>query len=88
MRLLEWVMGLFGRAEHGSESHQPVIDPVALRDEMTRDDPDFARVLDIQHDALQIVTARGLRDGLAIHREVDFWKQAGRANQQGQQEPQ
>src|SRR5690349_6943030 len=38
----------------------------AIREEMTREDPDFRRVRDIQHDALQALTAKRAADGMAI----------------------
>ncbi len=56
--------------------HQP-IDQDQIRDEMTRDDPDFARIRQAQHDALQALTARRLADGIAIHQERRFWERTG-----------
>lgn len=56
----------------------PPVDRMALREEMTRDDPDFARVRDVHHDALQAITAKHLQDGLAIRRERQFWERTGK----------
>lgn len=53
------------------------VDQMALRDEMTQADPDFARVRDVQHDAQQVLTAGGIADGLAIRREREFWERHG-----------
>lgn len=55
----------------------PPIDRAALRDEMTRTDPEFARVRQVQHDALQAITAKRMQDGLAIRRERQFWERHG-----------
>jgi hypothetical protein len=56
----------------------PRVDRAALRDEMSRTDPDFAHVRRVQHDAMQALTAKRLQDGLAIRRERQFWERAGR----------
>lgn len=48
-------MGLLDRLRRP----EPPVDRAALRDEMTRDDPDFAHVRDVQHDAMQALTANG-----------------------------
>jgi len=67
-------MHLFG-GQNGDVPHPPPrLNRAAVRDELTRTDPDFARVRQAHHDALQVLTARGIRDGLAIHRERRFWE--------------
>lgn len=48
-----------------------------IRDEMTKSDPDFARVRDIHHDALGALAAKRGADGLAIRRERQFWERSG-----------
>jgi hypothetical protein len=52
------------------------INRAALREEMTENDPDFARVRDVQHDAMQALAAKRAADGLAIRQERKFWEQA------------
>ena len=49
---MEWLMELFGRRR----TSRP--DPAAIRDQMARDDPDYARVREVQHDALSALAAR------------------------------
>lgn len=58
-------------------ARRPSIDRAALREEMTREDPDFARVRDVQHDALNVIAAQQAADGLAIRREREFWERHG-----------
>lgn len=69
-------MSLFSRLRH-TPLPEPMIDRAALRDEMRRTDPDFARVTRVQHDALQVLTANGIKDGLALRRERIFWEKHG-----------
>ena len=65
-------MSIFGRS-HKRER----IYPAELRDRMAQEDPDFARVREVQHEALQAITAKRLQDGLSIRRERQFWERAG-----------
>lgn len=55
-------------------------DADAIRDEMTRTDPDFKRVREVQHDALNAITAdqgsRDLRDRF-IDRSRRSWRPDG-----------
>jgi hypothetical protein len=80
---LGWLMSLFEHLRHAESAPPapPAIDRAALRDEMTRSDPDFARVRDVHHDALQVITggsaAKQLKDGMAIRREREFWEHHG-----------
>lgn len=67
-------MGLFRRLQRRDPPAPPTIDREALRFEMAQTDPDFARVRDVQHDALQAIAARRAADGLAIRREREFWQ--------------
>lgn len=70
--LAGWLMDVFGRGrDRGS------LDPEAMRDRMTRDDPDFARVRKVQHDALNTLGAKRVADGLSIRRERTFWSEHG-----------
>lgn len=78
MRALGWLMSLFSRLRHTPPPPPPTIDPVALREEMKRTDPDYAHVSRVQHDALQIVAAGPIADGIAIRRERKFWEAHGR----------
>jgi hypothetical protein len=52
-------MGLFDRLRR-SEPPPPEV----LRFEMSRTDPDFAHVRDVQHDALNTITAKHTADAL------------------------
>lgn len=53
----------------------------ALRDQMTHEDPDFAHVRDVQHDALNVLAgdhaAQQIADGISLRRETDFWRRHG-----------
>lgn len=62
----------------GKFRQRPPIDRDALRNEMTREDPDFARVREVQHDALNALGAKRGADELALKREVEFWRRQGR----------
>ena len=70
MRLLD----IFGR--------QPRPDPGEVREQMKRDDPDFAHVSTIHHDALGLIgaainarqLAQRVADGRAVRQEAEFWK--------------
>lgn len=70
MRVLMGLMGRLGR-------RTPHADPATLRSEMSRSDPEFRRVREVQHEALQALTAKRLQDGLAIRREREFWRHGG-----------
>jgi hypothetical protein len=72
-------MGLFEHVRHTESAPPPppAIDRVALRDEMKRTDPDFARVSDVHHEVLQVLGGKSLADGLAIRREREFWTKHG-----------
>jgi hypothetical protein len=71
-----WIVDLIGRLR------RPSIDRAALREEMTRTDPDFAHVRDVQHDALGLIGAsrnarqlqRRIEDGASLRREREFWE--------------
>lgn len=60
-------MDLLGRLRS-----RPHIDRDALRNEMTREDPDFARVREVQHDALNALGAKRGADELAVKRRDRF----------------
>lgn len=76
-RMLETLMEVFN--PHRSEIRPPPrpVDRIALRERMKREDPDFARVSQLQHDAMQPLTAKSIRDGLSIRRERIFWEKHG-----------
>lgn len=57
--------------------HASPIDRDALRDQMAREDPAFARVRDIHHDAIAALSAKRGADGLSIRREREFWERSG-----------
>lgn len=63
-------MDLF-RYRHHQVDHQ------AIRAQMTEQDPDFARVRAVHHDALQALTAKRAADGMAIRHEREFWERSG-----------
>ena len=69
------LMDLLRRLRHEDVPPPKPIDRDELRDEMARTDPAFARVRRIQHDALQALTAKGIKDGLALRKERRFWEQ-------------
>lgn len=50
-------MNLFERLQRRDPPPPPAIDREALREEMKRTDPDFARVSLVQHDALNAIDA-------------------------------
>jgi hypothetical protein len=62
-------MGIFGR-DQGRQ-----IDPREVRAQMMRDDPDFAHVRKVQHDAINTLSAKHAADGLSIRRERTFWSE-------------
>jgi hypothetical protein len=66
-------MSLLDRLHRHEPPPPPAIDHDALRDEMTQDDPEFARVRDVHHDAIQVIGALGIADGISIRREREFW---------------
>jgi hypothetical protein len=72
-----WLTAVFARLRKTDPPPPAPIDPLALRDEMSRDDPEFRRVRDVHHDAQQVITGRGISDGLSIRRERRFWEQHG-----------
>lgn len=67
-------MDLIGRLRHRDVPPPAPIDRAALREEMTRTDPEFRRVRDVHHDALQVVAGQRAADGIAIRREREFWQ--------------
>lgn len=74
------VVSFINRLRHEDVPPPPEIDPQQMREELTRTDPDFAHVRRVQHDALQPLTAKGIRDGLALRREREFWQQHGKTD--------
>jgi hypothetical protein len=58
---------------HRHDPPPPVIDHDEIREEMMQEDPEFARVRDVHHDALQVVGALSVADGISIRRERDWW---------------
>lgn len=68
------LMDLIDRLRHRPLPEPPPIDHHALREEMAATDPDYARIRQEQHDALQALTAKAIRDGIAIRRERLFWE--------------
>ncbi len=82
-------MDLFGRLKREEPSPPPAIDRDALREEMTQDDPDFARVRDVHHDAIAALSSIALADGIAIRREREFWQRDTRTQrpENGGQKP-
>lgn len=70
-------MALFGHPADDIEHPPPTVDRMALREQMTRDDPDYARVRRIHHDAMQPLTAKGIRDGLSLRHEREWWERHG-----------
>ncbi len=66
-------MGLLARLRRYDPPPPPVIDHEELREEMTQNDPDFERVRDVHHDALQAIGGLSIADGLALRREREFW---------------
>jgi hypothetical protein len=75
---MRWLMDLFERLRHREPPPPPIVDREALRDEMKRTDPDFARVSAVQHDALNAIGAGRVADGLAMQRERQTWERWGR----------
>lgn len=78
---MRWFVGTIGRLWHGGH-RMPPVDREALREEMARNDPAFARVRKVQHDARGLLGALGnaeqlrerQRHGRALQREADFWR--------------
>lgn len=68
------LMAIFARLRRSDPVPPAPIDPQAIRDQMRISDPEFARVSKAQHDALQVVAAQGIQDGLALRREREFWE--------------
>ncbi len=68
--MMHWVSWLLGFVHHP----RAPIDPEEIRAEMTANDPDFARIRQKQHEALQALTAKRIADGLAIQTERQFWE--------------
>lgn len=67
-----WLMSLLDRLRG-----HPQVDPATVRDEMTRTDPAFRRVRDVQHDALNALASKRGADQMAIQRERQFWEHVG-----------
>lgn len=67
-------MDIIGRLRNTPPPVPVPVDEMAVRAHLRATDPDFARVSSIQHDALQVVGGQGIADGIALHREVEFWK--------------
>lgn len=74
---MRWLVDLFTRLQRRDPPPLAPIDRMALREEMTRDDPEFARVRRVQHDLTQPIAAKRLQDGIAIRRERKFWQDHG-----------
>lgn len=53
------------------------VDQESIRAQMTQEDPDFARVRDVHHDAIAALTAKRGAGGMAIRREREFWERSG-----------
>lgn len=72
-------MDLLGRLRYSDppQVSPPPVDHDAVRAAMLRDDPEYARVRQVQHDQLQAITARRLADGVSLHREAEFWRRHG-----------
>ena len=68
-------MHLFDPARGEVAPPAPRVDRMAVRNELTRTDPDFARVRQAHHDAIQALQAKAIRDGMALRRERRFWEQ-------------
>jgi hypothetical protein len=68
---MTWLSWLLHMVQH----HQP-IDQEQIREELTRDDPEFSRVRGAQHDAFQVLAAKEIADGLALRDERQFWSNA------------
>ena len=51
-------------------------DQTTVKDELHRTDPDFRRVSEVQHDAINILSARKGANGLSIRREREFWERS------------
>ena len=51
-------------------------DQTTIKDELHKTDPDFRRVSEVQHDAINILAARKGADGLSIRREREFWERS------------
>lgn len=64
---MRWLMETIGRLWHGG-FRAPSVDQEALRDEMARDDPEFARVRQVQHDARGLLGALGNAEQLRERR--------------------
>lgn len=66
-----WLMRMFGRQERRQAS--PPITEESVRDEMTRDDPEYARARRALHDARNLQTAARRQ---AMLRELDLMREA------------
>jgi hypothetical protein len=51
-------------------------DQATVKDELHKTDPDFRRVSEVQHDAINILAARKGANGLSIRREREFWERS------------
>ena len=63
---------------------RPRVTPQEIRAELSLTDPDYARVRQAQHDALQALTAARIADGLAMSHEADFWRNVQGTDRTGQ----
>lgn len=54
----------------------------ALRAEMSEHDPDYARVREVHHAAINTLTAKRAAEGMAIRKERRFWERHGLPGQQ------
>jgi len=70
-------MDLIGRLRREDPPPPQPIDPDALREEMAQDDPSFGHVRDVHHDALGLVGALSVADGISIRREREWWERHG-----------
>ena len=77
MSFLEHLVSIFAKPDMSPPDPPPPVDRAALREQMTYEDADYARVRQAHHDAMQALTAKGIRDGLAIRREREFWQKYG-----------
>ncbi len=76
-RLARWMMALFGGRQNESAQQPQTVDRLALREQMTREDPEYARVRRVHHDAIQPLVAKGIRDGIALRHEREWWQRHG-----------
>ena len=80
MSFLEILIDVLTKHSTPPPTPPPPVDRAALREQMTYEDADYARVRQAHHDAMQALTVKGVRDGLAIRREREFWERYGKPN--------